>query len=521
MLTEQLNQLRDSGTLNFSEMLRAIRRKEWIYFWQLRYTVYWFPLVLGIVMSFSLAQTIVTGDWHLSLGIIAAIPVTILFLQYPISSLIIWFALAPFIQVTPDAAFRAVFWAVHRAMFPAALMIVLMANQLRIKKEATIKLSRLDFAMVGSLAIIFIHIFYFFPNNPLPQIYFAYDRFFVPFCAFWIIRFLSPKEEQLKIFAPIACAIIGFNTVIALLSWLAPQFLPDMYVNRLTGFRAQGTFFTYGGFTIGMMWYGLFAFYAGVRAQTKFSQFTYFIFFGLSQLDIFLSFSRGSWLSALIVVMGLFFLYPKIMARLTIIMMGLMSVLAVTVLAAQFEFADERLNDDENVNTRYVIYAASYEMIKARPLFGWGYGQYDEHDRQFYRRVANFSLGNKDFTSHNTWFTVLAERGIVGFGFHFFPFFWLLYLTIKVWNRIPADEFMGRNLLAIFWFNLIFRVVSGSFSDTDSDNFIFTVWWMSQAFIANITEEYLEPSDTGLPAWMYRSKSQLASGNPLLAENTN
>lgn len=512
MLTERLPNLKSSLISNYYHYRRLIRSQEWLYFWQMNYVVIWVPLLLGGLLAIGLAQSIVTEAWHLSLAFAFLVPITILFLRYPFIAILVWFLVAPYVQITPNAGYRAVFWMVHRAIIPIALMTVLLANQLKIKKEATIKLGRMDLAMVVSLGMIVVSVILNY-DSPLAMIYFVYDRFFIPFCAFWLIRFIAPQEEDLKKILPIAFLIVLSETIIGLMSWFAPQALPEFWVGNLIGVRTTGTFLSYPGFTVGLMSYGLLVFYAAIHAKSKFSQVIYFLGFGLSALSIFMCFSRGSWLAGLVVSLGLFVLYPKAMARMTGLMLIVMSILAATLLAQQFAFADERLNDDETAFTRLVIYASSWELIKAKPFFGWGYETYDRYDRQFFTRVANFSIGNKDFTSHNTFLTVLAEQGTVGFFFQYFPVFWLLYLTIRVWPRMPNDVFWSRNLLAMFWFMILFRIIMGNFTDTKRDPFIFSVWWMALAFIANIVEGYIEPSDIGLPAWIYhRGKQNLKIG---------
>ena len=500
MLTQNSTNLKSLLSNVFNNIYRFIRRQEWLYFWQLRYVILWFPIFLSVILGIGLAVSIINETWHISLAIMFLVPATILFLKYPYMGILLWLLIAPFVQVTPNAGYRAIFWIIHRTMIPTVLIALLLTNQLRITKDSKIRLGRIDLAIVVSLGIIIISVILSY-SSPRAMLYNVYDRFFVAISAYWLIRFVDPSEDELRWLLPIAFIIVVIESFVGLTSWFAPQMLPDYWLS-LQGHRTTGTFKSYPGFTVGSMTYGLLAFYGGTQARSMLPRLLYFTAFGLSALSLFISFSRGSWLAGLIVTMVLFVFYPLLMARMTAIMLVVMSVLAATLLAAQFEFADERLNDDETARTRLVIYASSWEMIKAKPFFGWGYGTYDLYDRQFYGRVANFSVGNKDFTSHNTFLTVLAERGTVGFFFYYFPVFWLFYLALRVWHRIPKDGFISRKLLVIFGSMLLFQIVMGNFTDNKTDNFIFSIWWMSIAFSVNVIEKYLEPADLSLPTWM-------------------
>jgi O-antigen ligase len=168
-------------------------------------------------------------------------------------------------------------------------------------------------------------------------------------------------------------------------------------------------------------------------------------------------------------------------------------------MADHVAWANQRLKVENTALDRLVVYNTAWQMFKVRPFFGWGYETYDRYDRQFQTRVANHV--STDLTSHNTYLTVLVERGAIGFLVYYFPAFWLLLLSVRVWSRVPNDGVWSRRLLLIFWLMILFQVVVGSFTDTKRLTFVFTMWWITLGFIANMVQGFVKPGDVGPPAW--------------------
>ena len=144
-------------------------------------------------------------------------------------------------------------------------------------------------------------------------------------------------------------------------------------------------------------------------------------------------------MAGLVVVSALLLIYFKATFRMIITVLIVMAILAGGIMAGQIAWANERLQNEDTALDRLVMYHTSWQMIKAKPFFGWGYETYDRYDQQFHTRVANHVI--KDLASHNTYLTVLAERGVIGFLFYYFPLFWWLLLTFRVWPRMPKEGF--------------------------------------------------------------------------------
>lgn len=199
---------------------------------------------------------------------------------------------------------------------------------------------------------------------------------------------------------------------------------------------------------------------------------------------VFMSFSKGSWLAGIIVLMGIMLLYPGPMVRTLVAIAIFMGVFGTGLLAVQLEQASSRL-EDESGNERMTANAAMLNMLEASPLYGWGYGNLDNLISDYVVSVDGFYA--RQSASHNTSLALLAELGGLGFLLYYFPAFYWLKLTINAWPCMPRAGFASRVLVALLWLSILFHFVVGNFSDFrtgPSGVFSTTLWWLTLGLIA-------------------------------------
>jgi O-antigen ligase len=477
--------------------LRIPPIKNWQNFWEASFLPVIVPMTIAFILGPLLAYFITADNLLMALVLAFLIPGLILFNKYPFVAIIIWMSLIPFLpygRVSPP-----IYWMLHRALIPLALGITILWAILRIKKFRA-HLGPAELATIVYVLIVTISIL-LTSRNPTLTTYQFFDRYFIGLTAYWLVRLFGPREKDLKHLVPFMFVLCLAESIIGLLSWFAPETLPEIWIFSQQGARTTGTLGNPAAYTATLMFVMLFLLHYALNQKNKFVAGILFAAFGLGLTCIFFSFSRGSWLAGGLVLVGLLLIYPKPILSILGLVLPIMLVLSTTVLAGEVSYAYERLNTEETLNNRRVLAYAGEQMFLAKPFFGWGYDRYDDHDWKFMKPVGDAAPTKWDIekgTSHNTYMTILAEIGVVGFFFQFFPVLWWLCLSIKVWPRMPVEGYWSQKLLVIMWLSIGFQCVVSQFMDMRYFLFPLTMIWIVLGLIGNMVQSYLSPNSISL-----------------------
>jgi O-antigen ligase len=347
--------------------------------------------------------------------------------------------------------------------------------------------------MAGYLVVSLFSILYL-SGSVLSTTYWLYDRVFIPMCLYLIVRLVAPNEAELKHLAAIAFAICGAQALVGTLSWIAPSVLPSMWRGPYIGDRTVGTLVNPGVFTQTLAFCSLLVLHAGLNHESRVVRLMYIGGFLAGFYCIFISFTRSSWLAALVVGLGMIFLYPKFMLRVILVSALVVGGLGGVLLAQQLDMASQRLvseQSEESALSRLPVYYAAYRMFMAKPLFGWGYSNFDRYDREFQARVGDLVNAAKDHASHNLYLTILAEQGLTGILLYLAPLFWWFFRSLKAQSRMPSAGFWSRKLLATLWLAVAFFVIINNFFNT-MIVYSLGLWWIMLALIATVVDRQFD-----------------------------
>jgi len=133
---------------------------------------------------------------------------------------------------------------------------------------------------------------------------------------------------------------------------------------------------------------------------------------------LYLTLTRGPLIAAGAV--GLLVVLSRARTRWPTVLAGIVLALVVAGLWTSISSSPlykDRFSNQSNVEDRVIIDRWSFELASRKPLLGWGYGSFDE-----VKDAAHLSTGSSSvtydeviqYTSHNTYLTVLVELGGIG-----------------------------------------------------------------------------------------------------------
>jgi O-antigen ligase len=472
--------------------------------WEARLLPIGLPLLLGIGLGSLLSVLIVSESNTLfALAIPLLIPSAILVIRYPLSAIAIWMIVMPWFPFR--GAYKYVYFVIHRMLIPIALGLDILSCMLRLRERRRLQLAAADLAIVlfAAMGIVSILITRGHWRQPLVLT----DQFLVPFIAYWLVRVSRARERELKVLIPLMLITTISECVIGLVSWFTPGVLPPIWNYRSLGYRTAGTFGQPAVYACIVILFSTVLYHDAMNRKKGLLRTLEILTFALSIACVFFTFTRGAWLAGILVLLVLLCVYPKPTARLIAIVMIIMILLSASLLAKEFAYAYARLQEtEEGAKARLVLANAGKKMFYARPVFGWGFGNYDRYDWRFLERVNGFTPTEwqiKKGTSHHTYLTILAEMGIVGFAFYTLPVIWWLILSAKALPRLPKGGFWSRRLLIVMWIPMIAHIMLAQDLDMRFFYYALTLFWINLGFIANMVQPLpdsasSESRDTGV-----------------------
>ncbi len=464
-------------------------------------------LILGLVICAALVATATQfdlGPWII-LAAAIAVPAGLLLIRYPFLSIMLWMLLFPFVVRGVSGFEVPIYWTLHRFLIPGALWLVILRDWGAIRKKGAVRFGAAEFFMVLSLLWALGSVL-MFNNDRIKTMVTVYDRLFVPYCAYWFLRLYAPQAKDLQRFLPIAFITIVTQSVIGIITWVSPHLLPRQWLQD-AGVRIDGTFGNPAVFTSTLFFCSVILFQYGMHARSKLFRLLTILTLGGTFFMTLISLSRGSWLGAIILGIGLMLLYPKVLIPPTVITVVVAVALGATILRPQVEMFYTRLTTASTAEDRISTGARSILMFSEKPLFGWGYGNYDRFKDGF---LANSIIDVKesDNTSHNTYLTILAEQGFPALIFYLFPTVYWLLVSLNVWKKMPRSGLWSLTFFIMLWLLLLDHITVSSFMDMIRFNlFGTTVYWMILGLIANMATPFV-PVNERAPLPIKNAKPQ-------------
>lgn len=170
-----------------------------------------------------------------------------------------------------------------------------------------------------------------------------------------------------------------------------------------------------------------------------------FACYTLVSLSILTTFTRGAWLSMAIAQLSIAALVSAKMAR-RIAGAGAIVVLVMFLTLEPFRVRVQSLFNPSYASNseRVFLWKANFEMFKDYPVFGIGYLENETRAKEYVTRLGkpNAFTGH----AHNNYIQMLSGTGVSGFATYMFIIGFMLWLTLRLWQKLPKDLIWPRAL---------------------------------------------------------------------------
>ncbi|MDP1547174.1 MAG: O-antigen ligase family protein, partial [Anaerolineales bacterium] len=448
----------------------------------------------AVGLGLLVARLIVVDNWQIAAVIIFSIPAAFILQRYPFLAIVVWLLLTPFLMRsgTSSSTMRQVYWVIHRFLPVLTLVAILLPSALGLSRRSLPRLGFPEWMMAGYVLVSITSIL-LFNNDPRATLYLFYDRVIVPMFLYLIARLSRPDERKIHWLFPVMLFIVWSQSIIGVLSEFSPGVLPKQWVDYESR-RTIGTLVNSYTYVIALILSSFFVFHYGMQSPSKIIRNAAVLTLLIASYGIFISFSRTGWLAGILAILGLAAIYPRVMTRLGLVVLPLVFLAAGLFFQKQVAWAHERLTSEQAENSalsRLPVYAAGFNMFSAKPIGGWGYGNFDNYDRQFqvYQFLNITKYNAKDHASHNFFLTIAAEQGLSGIILFTAPLLYWFIQTLKRFPQLPKNGFWSRKILAVFWLALLSHIVIYSFTNMRTV-FALGAFWLGIGFVARFLDAH-------------------------------
>lgn len=462
-----------------------------LHHWVRKTMSWWLPLLLGMVLGSLLATLLAKGVLYAAILLVVAVPCIALLIRHPFFAVLIWLVLYPYFLSPMVAEAGAMHWLLHRALIPATLAFVILGGWLGIVKSRLERTSPAEWAMLAFLGLCAISIA-LWSRQPVRSATNLYDRVFVPFCAYWLIRLTVHEEWNLRWFVWAGFVTIVIQVSVSLVGRFAPELMPFVYeFTTWSQGRSVGTLRTAEVYCSTLVFLALLVYHYALSCHEGWRSALLRALFGVAIFSVFLSFSRSSWVGAMVAVAGLLLVYPKQTARLVLVILLLAVIVGGSLLTDELAWANERLTSElaqRSVEGRVIVNNAMIEMVMDQPVVGWGYNRYRYYIAQYMHPVGEISaVGRWHNTSHNAYLTIMTELGVPALLAYLFPAGWWLVQSLRSRNRLASEGLWSWRLVAVLWLAILHMLIENNAVDMISHNpFGTTLSWMALGLIAAV-----------------------------------
>ncbi|MCG8354668.1 MAG: O-antigen ligase family protein [Kiloniellales bacterium] len=459
--------------------------------------------LFALLMATAFAYFVGTGFWVGAAGILGLVAFVLLILMRPDAITVIWFVGMPTIFIVGNNALSGIpFVTFDRLLFLAAFG--LLVARLLVQPRSVQRIGPIEKSMALLLLVFIISWAFTMPGKSNELLWddtaMLFDTYLMPFAAFLVARNIAWSEVTVKRFLWCFVLVVGsYLIVTGLLQYvLGMDFFMSKQHRNMHPDRMTGPFINALVFGIILASVFMMALWLFLHSKQPWQRLLLLGMIGGLCLCILLSKGRAVWL-AMPIALGYLFLMDK-RIRPLLIALALLAGLAappLTFVMAERAALGERLGARSPVFNRVALYATAVDMIKERPIFGFGFGisTYGDHRTPFLTSwgdvPAQYSMDAS--IPHNEFLNVLVLVGVVGL-VPFVILFWYCWRALARCHsgRDPCEPH-ARDLALYVQAIFIIVVVNGQFMDVSRGHFfLFTMLFFLMGMVVRTPPAVIE-----------------------------
>jgi len=441
---------------------------------------YW-PVAVALVIAPLSAWFLFIGRYEYAAVAAIAAPLAVLVLRDPFKGLLLWVVLIPFVVTREAVTVSTTQWVLHRAGIVVLIGLVY-AYHVAGLRRSLFRLAWYDVALAAFVVVAIFNVLAF-GSEGTRGLASLHDKLLVPIALFWLVRAISPDRKQMALLVLAGLFVLVVQIGVGAMSWFAPEILPSHWLDR-AGSRTTGTLGRPAPFTVTVVLFGLLVLHRLWEMRPSLEKFVLAGTLVASGLVVFLSLSRGSWLGAGAVILMLGAVYRRTFLWPAVVVVVVVLALLGGPLADQAELAEERAGVTSTVESRTITNVAAVRMIEERPVFGFGFGRFEDYDERYKSRVGDIPLETGG-SAHNTYLNFAAEMGLPATALYFAPLVGLLWLSVTRRHLLPDTGPYSRRLVLFLWLALLDQFLVCNFMEmVQSSAWATGLWWLTLGLIA-------------------------------------
>ena len=352
------------------------------------------------------------------------------------------------------------------------------------EKRLRLRVSLMDWLLLAYIIYVGISL-YSTDALPLPKEVYGVEflfRIVQPILLFVYLRLKRLDKKEMSFLSYGLMALVVIEGVFGVISLLVPEWLPFAYQPRSAHLytRATGTLVSPEAYVVTFLFAMALMFYQSLQNESD----REILWLGLAigTFGVAISGNRTGWINLVILLIFMMVIDRRLIKW--ILGLGFVGLLALLLLYPNFiQKSLERLQEWRQVESRITMHVAGIRMTLEKPLWGWGYATYDLYDWQYMEPVGSIKATNYELasaTSHNSYLTILAETGIVGFSLYMLPTLYYFIRSIFAWRKVKDKAYLSVLWMMIFMVNLAAQTADFRFFP-----FVLGYWWFALALVAN------------------------------------